>query len=266
MLTYADTAVRLYFICLSAMFGAVFGSFLNCAAYRIARNESFLKGRSKCPDCSHTLGPLDLIPVFSWIFSGGKCRYCGKRVSIRYPLTEIFFALMTVLCFLEADSPVLFFRNFAFGCCLFCLSLVDLEICIIPDGCLIISALAWLVAQPFLGKTLMDALMHVLCGFVFGGALLFISLLFDRILKKESMGGGDIKLFAVMGLYLGFVSSLFSLMLSCVLGLIFALVRRIGAPKGDPHFPFGPAISAATWIMLLYGAPFVDWYLGLMRL
>ena len=90
---------------------------------------------------------------------------------------------------------------------------------------------------------------------------MLFSLVMDKVLQKESMGGGDIKLFAVMGLYLGMAASLFALFLACVLGLVLALVQQ--KQKAQP-IPFGPAIAVATWLMLMYGTPLVDWYLGLL--
>ena len=262
MSIYDSRLILVYFCVVAAALGAVLGSFLNCAAWRIAHGESFLKGRSRCPACGHTLGALDLVPVLSWLFLRGKCRYCGEKVSPRYVLTELFFALVSVLCLLRFDLTVLCLRNYVFLCCLFCLSLVDLESYTIPDGCHLISAGAWLLALPFLRLGWKEIGLHVLAGLVFGGGLLLLSLVMDRILKKESLGGGDVKLFAVVGLYLGFVSSLFSLLLAAVLGLLFVLLRR-GKEENGGQIPFGPSIALASGLMLLYGGPVVDWYLGL---
>lgn len=253
--------ILIYCCCMAAVLGAVFGSFLNCAAWRIAHGESFLKGHSRCPACDHALGPADLIPVLSWVFQRGRCRYCGDKISVRYPLTELFFALVTVLCLLRFDLTILCLRNWIFLCCLFCLALVDLESYIIPDGCLLIAAGAWAAALPFLRPGWGAVGRGVLAGVLFGGGMLLISLVMDKLLKKESLGGGDIKLFAVVGLYLGIIGTLFSVMLACILGLVFAVLR--GAAREGKAIPFGPAISLAAAIMLLYGEGMVNWYLHL---
>lgn len=262
----SDTFFTVYCCVLAAVIGAVLGSFLNCTAWRIAHGESFVKGRSRCPACGHPLGALDLVPVFSWLFLRGKCRYCGTKISARYPLSELAFAAVTVLCLLRfgltAECP----RNMVFFSCLFCLALVDMEVRIIPDGCLITAALAWVVWLPFSELSLAETGLHVLAAVVYGGGLLLISLAADKILGKESLGGGDIKLFAVVGLYLGLTASLFALLLSCILGLVFAFGRKFFPCGQDEHFPFGPAISTASWFMLMYGQPLVDWYLGLLGL
>ena len=106
--------------------------------------------------------------------------------------------------------------------------------------------------------------MHLVAALIFGGGLLILSLVMDRILKRDSLGGGDIKLFFVVGLYLGIAATLFSLLLACVLGLVFAFLRkRIGNSKNE-QIPFGPSIAAAAAVMLLFGDPMVRWYLGLI--
>lgn len=260
MSIYLSPGITVYCCVIAWFFGTVMGSFLNCAAWRIAHKESFLKGRSRCPQCDHKLGALELIPVFSWIFLGGKCKSCKKKIPARYPLTELFFGAVTVLTLLRFDLSVEFLRDFVFICCLFCLSLVDLEICEIPNGTLIIAAAAWLIALPFMSEPLERLKYGLIAGVGFGAALLGLSLIMDRVLKRDSLGGGDIKLFAVVGLYLGIVGTLFGVMLACVLGLLFALVRKL-AVKKQGAFPFGPAISAAAAVMLLYGEGAVRAYL-----
>ena len=262
MSIWESRGLLIYCACVALMLGAVFGSFLNCAAWRIAHGQSFLKGRSVCPDCGHVLGAADLVPVFSWLFLKGRCRYCGKPVPVRYPLTELAFALLTLLCLLRFDLSWLCLRNWIFLCCLFCLSLVDLEAYIIPDGCLLTALAAWLAALPLLRPGWPAVGRAVLAGLLFGGGLLGLSLLMDRVLKKESLGGGDIKLFALVGLYLGLVGTLFTLLLACVAGLLLGLLlRRVGKP-----IPFGPAISLAAAFVLLCGDGMITWYLGLLGL
>ena len=251
-----------YCIAVAAMLGAVAGSFLNCAAWRIVRGESFTRGRSRCPACGHALGAAELVPVVSWLVQKGRCKWCGQKVSIRYPLTELGFALVTVLCLLRFGLTALCLRNFLFLCCLFLLTLTDLEDMIIPDGCHIAAAAAWLAALPFTFTGWGDALKSVLAAVAFGGGLLAVSLVMDRLLGRDSLGGGDIKLFAVVGLYLGFIGSLFALMLACIVGLALqGLLRRRG---GERAFPFGPSIALAAAAMLLYGEPLVRWYRGLL--
>ena len=260
---YDSTAMLVFFCVVSFVFGAVMGSFLNCAAYRIAHNESFIKGRSKCPSCGHELSGLDLVPLFSWLFLRGKCRYCKSRISARYFFAELFFALLTVGCLLRFDLTLLCLRNYVFLCCLFCLSLVDLESYIIPNGCIIISVAVWAAYLPFSGMSWKNIGLSVLAGVVFGGGLLLISLVMDKILKKESLGGGDVKLYFAIGLYLGLIGTMFSLILACILGLLFVLARKVTKKSGE-QIPFGPSIAASAAIMLFCGDFFVNAYLKLI--
>ena len=258
------SAFNFWYSCfVMGVFGAAMGSFLNCAAYRIAHGESFMTGRSRCPNCGHVLGPPDLVPILSWLFLRGKCRHCGAPVAARYFLTECAFCALSILYLLRFDWSVALARNYVFLSCLFCLSLVDLDSFIIPDGCLILSALAWVLALPWMGYALRDIGIFLLSAALYGGGTLALSLVMDRVLRKDSLGGGDIKLFAVMGLYLGPIASLFALILACVLGLLFAWATRRGA--GTP-FPFGPAIAAAIAFTLVFGDNLTAWYAGLIGL
>lgn len=257
---YEYRPMMVFCVILAAALGAVLGSFLNCAAWRIVRGESFIQGRSHCALCGHPLGVPELIPVVSWLAQRGRCKWCGGKISVRYPLTELCFALLTVLCLLRFDLTPLCLRNWLFLCVLFLLTLTDLDDMIIPDGCHIAAVLIWLAFLPFTFTTWRDAGLRLLAGLCFGGGLLAVSLVMDKVMGRDTLGGGDIKLFFVVGLYLGFVGTLFALALACVLGLVFhaALSGRGRA------FPFGPSIAAATALMLLYGEPLVNWYLGLL--
>ena len=259
-------SITIYLSVIAFVLGAVMGSFLNCAAYRISRGESFIKGRSRCPSCGHELSVLDLFPIFSWLLLRGKCRYCKAKVSARYFFTELFFAFLTVGVLLRFDLTFVCLRNYIFICCLFVLSLVDLDIFEIPNGTLLIPAVAYFAAFaaqiPQNGFDWRDLVFHVAAGVGMGVAVLLISLLLDKILKKDSLGGGDVKLLAVVGLYLGAIGSIFALIISCVLGLVMGMIMKKKDAEG--HFPFGPAIAVATVIMLFVGDALVEWYNGLL--
>ena len=263
MSIYEYTPLLIYCSLLAAVLGACLGSFLNCAAWRIVHGESFLKGRSHCTSCGHALGIKDLVPVFSWVFLKGRCRYCGKHVPARYPLTELFFAAVTVLSLLRFDLTVLCLRNYIFLCCLFLLALTDMEGMVIPDGCHIISILAWIGTSFILFEGIKSIFPYILSAVIYGGGLLLISLILDKMLGRESLGGGDIKLFFVAGLYLGPVGTLFTMIAACAAGLLFAGVRSLRGGD-DRAFPFGPWIAGAAAFMLLYGDPLINWYTGLL--
>lgn len=256
MSIYDSNLILIYCCVVAAVFGVCMGSFLNCTALRIAHGEGFVKGRSHCVKCGHDLAAKDLIPILSWVFLKGKCRYCGEKISARYPLAEVVFALLTVACLLRFDLSILCLRNFVLIAVLFVLTLTDIEIMEIPDSCHVIAIVAWVVTAPFLfgGK---EILFHVLAAVVFGGGILCLSLLMDRVMGRDTMGGGDIKLLFVMGLYFGFIGTLFVLIISCITGLIFNLTNK-------RQFPFGPWIAIAAGIMLFAGEPLINWYAGLL--
>lgn len=262
MSIYEDPVILIYFCTLTAIVGAVLGSFLNCAAYRISHGESFVKGRSHCPDCGHVLSALDLVPMLSYLMTKGKCRYCKKKISVRYPLTELFMAAMAVIALLRFDLSLLFVRNLFFGCILFCLSLVDFDIYEIPDGCHIAALAGWLITLPFLEEPWKLLRQGLIGALVLLGSILLLSLLMDKLLGKESMGGGDIKLLFVCGLYLGIVGGMFMLIFACLIGLGFVLL--VGKKNKEGQFPFGPSLAIAAWCMLLFGKSLIEWYLGFL--
>lgn len=257
-LSYLDTTALVYLLVLCVILGLCMGSALNCLAWRIANKKSWTKGKSICPACRHELHTRDLIPLLSYIFSKGKCRYCGENISPRYPLTELGLAVIFVAVFLRYGFTLYTLDIMVLASCLFTLSLIDLDTMTIPDRFLIIPAVCQLVYAYYYGgfASVWYALWH---GLTLGGAVLLISLFMDKVLKKESMGGGDIKLLFVLGLFLDLPECLLLLVFSCVLGLVIALLLR----RSEKAFPFGPALSAGMLLTLMVGAPIVNWYLGL---
>ncbi len=269
---------------------------------RIVRGEGFVKGKSHCMSCSHELSAADLVPVFSYLVHRGRCRYCGEKISVRYPASELGFMLLAVglyvavMCFgfgcdegivgvnpqgqiLSADffigtgftvtRIITFFKYLFLTGCLYVVSLTDLESFEIPDGALIIGAIGWAVftaIELFFGiHNIKWALHHLLAGFVVGAAMLLISVLMDKVLRRDSLGGGDIKLFSLLGLYLGYAGSYELIMLSCILGLVFAGVRRALRKGASKEFPFGPSIALAGYILLIFGDKLTNWYLGFFK-
>lgn len=232
MSIYDSSPILIYCSIIALVLGACLGSFLNCTAIRIARGENFVKGRSHCMHCGHDLSALDLIPVLSWVFLRGRCRYCHEKISPRYVIVEIVFAIVTLACLLRFDLTVLCLRNEIYLCVLLLLSLVDLETMIIPDRCHVIMAAAWVLSAPLLLSG-HEILTHVLAGVIFGGGVLLLSLVMDKVLGRETMGGGDIKLLAVTGLYFGIVGTLLVLILSCIIGLVFNILHRGNRAAGS---------------------------------
>lgn len=253
MTIYSTKFLFIYTSIIVFILGLVFGSFLNCFASRYVAHIPIYKGRSKCDNCNKELEFLDLIPVVSWLMSKGKCRHCGTKISIRYPLTELFVGIGYLLILYKFDLSIKTIVYLVLFSCLFVLSLVDLEIYEIPDSCIVIPIVGWIILNIF-EKNWLDGLLG---GLIIAGSILLISLVMDKVLKKESLGGGDIKLLFVTGLYLGLVGNLFNIILACILGIFFIIARK------EKMIPFGPSISLACMIMLLYGTKLIDLYLGL---
>ena len=261
MFAYLPTHIVVYLYVLAAVLGAVLGSGLNCLSYRLAREQKWTGSqRSVCVHCGHVLAPKDLIPVLSFLFLKGKCRYCGKRLSARYVCTELLLALIFVSILWRFGLTFHTLCVLVLMCCLFCLSLVDLDIQIIPDRFLVIPALVRGLELVVSGGV-SGLLRGILPGLIFGGGLLALSLIMDKILKKDTMGGGDIKLLAVLGMFFTIPECLLLLMIACVVGIAMAAVLM--KVDSETPFPFGPALAIAAWITMLFGNGLVSWYLGL---
>jgi len=246
---------------MAVVLGLVMGSFLNCLAWRLVHGESVLKGRSHCAVCGHVLGPADLVPLLSWLLLRGRCRYCGGAVSPRYPLTELLcaalYATLTWRYGVCADS----LRFLLLFSLLLAASLVDWEAGWVPDRLLAAGAAGWALLLPLEGEPL-----KTLARGLTGAAALFVPLLLlvlaaDRVLGRESMGGGDLKLFALLGLYFGWAQGLLLVILSCLTGLAAAAAAGKAGP-GKP-FPFVPAMAAAAWLTAMWGEPVIGWYTSL---
>jgi leader peptidase (prepilin peptidase)/N-methyltransferase len=252
--------LQIYGCVLSFVLGTVFGSFINCMAWRMVHGESVLNGRSHCAVCNHALSAGDLIPVFSYFALRGRCRYCHEKISFRYTAAELVlggaFLLVFVRFGLHTDTIICM----ALSALLLGLSLVDLDTLEIPDRFPALIAVIWAVALLPGGHPVPELKSGVIGAVVIGGGVLLIDLIFERVRKTEGMGGGDVKLFFVLALYFGVWIGLFHLILSCVIGLV------IIALTGRRKIPFGPAISIAAYICLLWGKPLLNWYLGLLGL
>lgn len=259
---YLSPAVTACLVVMTAITGVCLGSFLNCWAWRLAHGESIVKGRSHCAVCKHTLGFLDLVPVFNYIFLRGKCRYCGEKISPRYLLTELLTALTLICLLFRYDFSVDFARFAILLCLLIVVALVDLETQIIPDRLIIAGIAVFLVFTLFQADKPGYLLWGIVGGFSIALPLLLLVLLADKVLKRETMGGGDIKLIFMIGLFFDWKINLFHIILSCVAGLALAVV--LVKAKPNTPFPFGPAICIAAFICMLCGEQFVSWYFGLL--
>ena len=255
---HISPGITIYILTITFILGCCLGSFADCAAGRLLSGESVIAGRSHCDHCGHVLGVLDLIPLFSWLFLKGRCRYCGTKIPAESFFVELISGIACCMVVFRYDVSIMSLRGILLIVVLMILSLTDLRGWIIPDWLQIIGCVIFLVTALFLPDPAHRILGGLVYGVVLSGGMLLVSLAFDKITGKESLGGGDIKLFFMTGLYLDSAwEILFYLILSCLFGLLFASFRK------EKRVPFGPSIAAACFIMILYGKTLTGWYIGL---
>lgn len=246
--------------CFAFIFGAVIGSFLNVCIFRLPAETSIVKPSSRCPYCRHPIRYYDNIPIISYILLGGKCRDCGGKISWRYPLVELITGLLSLLLFIKFGLTLKFLAFFIFTAVLIVITFIDLDHQIIPDVLSLPGIPIFFLAAVFIVKlTWMEALLGLLIG---GGVLLTIALVYELISKREGMGGGDIKLLAMIGGFLGWKSLIFLLLFSSFSGAIIGVAAMI-IKKQDTKYavPFGPFLSAAAVAYIFAGDAFMKFLL-----
>ncbi|MGL6009063.1 MAG: prepilin peptidase [Culicoidibacterales bacterium] len=242
--------------------GAVFGSFFHVVGYRYLKGMDFINGRSQCPTCETQLQALDLAPVLSYLFVRGKCRHCGVKIPIIYWLAEIAMGLLFVL-------PVVIFGYegfltgqiifaWLFSTMLFTITVTDIYEQLIPDKILLFFGVLLIITSYFVeGFSFIDGFIGAAVGF---GLLYMIGTLGRLYYKQDALGGGDVKLYAVIGYVLGWQVTIFSLFIAAVFALIGAMATR---QKKGMIMPFGPFIALAAIVCFYSGAQLLAWYWGM---
>ena len=250
---------NLAFVAAGAMcllLGLVVGSFLNVCIWRLPREESIVRPGSHCPVCSTALGARDLVPVLSWIFLRGKCRYCGAKISPRYPAVELLTGVLFVWCFLRFGLSPQLAPALVFSAFMVAITFIDLDHQIILDGMLALLAAAGLGLGLWLGQ---PGFVDMLIGAGVGGGLLLVL----AVISGGGMGGGDVKFAAALGFWLGWPGILLCLLISFVAGGAISLFLLLAKLRGRKDFiPFGPFIALGAWVALLYGREILSWYWG----
>lgn len=242
--------------CFVFIFGAAIGSFLNVCIFRLPAKTSIVKPRSRCPYCQHPIRSGDNIPLISFILLHGKCRDCGGKISWRYPLVEFITAVLALLLFLKFGLTLKFLTFFIFTAVLIVITFIDLDHQIIPDIITLPGIPIFFLLAIFVVKIpWMEALIGLLIG---GGVLFAIAFVYEFLTKREGMGGGDIKLLAMIGGFLGWKSLIFVLLLSSFSGAVVGIAAMI-IKKQDMKYavPFGPFLSAAAVAYLFWGDAFM---------
>jgi leader peptidase (prepilin peptidase) / N-methyltransferase len=240
----------------SALAGLLIGSFLNVVAYRLPRGESLVHPRSRCPSCGTQLRAIDNVPVVSWLVLRGRCAHCGAPVSARYPLVEAGTGILYALVVATQDDAVRIVLGLLLVTVLVPITLIDLDYRIIPNKITLLAAVAALVAIAALDSDfLVEAIVSAAAG---GGFFLVAAILYPR-----GMGMGDVKLAAVLGLYLGrsvAPAILIALLTGVAVGA--AIIARKGAVEGrKTAVPFGPFLALGGMVAFFVGDALVDAYL-----
>ncbi|WP_421120213.1 prepilin peptidase [Aquihabitans daechungensis] len=252
---------------LLALFGLAIGSFLNVVIVRVPSNESLLRPPSKCPLCEHEIQPRDNIPIVSWLLLKGKCRHCSEPIPAGYPLVEAANMVLWILAGIRFGVSAEVVPYALLFSVLLALSVIDLELYILPNKITYPSILVSLVAIPLLSVVATDdpaaAMLGAAIGAIgFAGFLLVLLLAWELLLRKEGMGMGDVKLAILLGLWIGYINPLlclFALIASSVIGLIVGIgilvVRRESRP-----FPFGPWLALGSILVILFSSPILGIY------
>jgi leader peptidase (prepilin peptidase)/N-methyltransferase len=250
--------------------GALIGSFLNVCIYRIPQGLSIVRPSSRCTSCGTPIKFYDNIPILSYMLLMGKCRYCKARFSIRYPLVELLnaFLYIVVLSRFGFESPWVLSVYCLFVSTLIVIIFIDIDHQIIPDGitlpgiplALIVGSL--ILPDPFFRADLLgwkSSLIGVIAG---GGSFYLIAVIGKMALKKDAMGGGDIKMMAMVGGLLGWKGIILTTFLGSLLGSVIGVSLIIFKGKQwGAKIPFGPYLAAGALISLFYGQDILNWYM-----
>jgi leader peptidase (prepilin peptidase)/N-methyltransferase len=267
-MTLPDTFIYISLFC----FGAVVGSFLNVCIHRIPASRSIVSPPSACPECSSPIRFYDNIPIFSYIVLGGRCRVCNAPISPRYPLVEALTAAMTVLLYLRFSFSTEFVVFFVFTAALVVITFIDLTHRIIPDvislpGIPAALAASVVLALPGGFEGVLTGLSNSVIGILVGGGVLFfVAWGYYLATGKEGMGGGDIKLLAMIGALLGWKGVLFTLFIGSLAGAFVGGVLMLFFGKDRRYaVPFGPFLALGALVYLFSGEAVIEWYLFSVR-
>lgn len=236
------------------LYGIVIGSFLNVCIYRIPKQENIAKVRSHCMQCDHQLKWYELIPLFSYLLQGGKCRVCKTKISVQYPLIEGANGILYVFIFMINGINVDSLLYCLLTSTLLVLSVIDFRTYEIPIGInyfiLVLGVLRTVLHNAHWAD-------HVI-GFFAVSVVLYIIIIAT---KGRGIGGGDMKMMAVCGLFLGWKGIILAFLLGCIIGSVVHVIR-MRVTKCDHVLALGPYLSIGVFISMLWGAQWISWYFG----
>lgn len=246
-------------VLVAALFGSVIGSFLNVLIVRLPRDESIVSPRSRCTKCGHPIAWYDNIPILSWVLLRGRCRYCGQGISVQYPLIEGAVAALWGAAAWYYGVGLLALSAAVFGTLLLGIAVTDARHYLIPDeytwgGLVLGLVLAW--------QDGLSGFWQAILGAGVGFALLYlIGWAGERVFKEEAMGGGDIKMMAMVGAYVGWQGVLITLFGGALLGTLVFLPLSLRRRR---LVPFGVFLAAAAALSFVWKDALIGWYAGML--
>ena len=242
-----------------AVLGACVGSFLNVVIYRVPKGMSIVRPASRCPQCRKALRPCQNVPLLSWIALRGKCHWCKAPIPVRYPLVEALTAVLFAVAGVTASGPLALALALAFVAAMIAITFIDLDHMIIPDSITIPGTILGVVAA-FTG-VLVDPLQAVLGIAVGAGGLWAVAVAYRAATGRDGLGGGDIKLLAMVGAFLGPSGAFLTIMIGSVAGTLFAAVfmLRSGSSR-TAELPFGTFLAPGALLVLFLGGKIVTAY------
>ena len=244
-----------FYIFIFFLFGLIFGSFANVCIYRMPRDLSIIKPNSHCTSCNKFIKWYDNIPIISYILLRGKCRNCGSKISVRYPLVEFFCGLLFISIYLLYGLSYIVVPFCLFVFFLLVVTAIDFDFQIIPDEISFMLMIVGILSSSFnfiLGDTIWQRVLNSFLGlFAGGGFLIAVAFVGKLIFKKDAMGGGDIKMMAGVGAFIGWQQVLFAIFIASFLGSIVGislmLLKKIGRKQ---EMPFGPYLALGSYLTL----------------
>ncbi len=247
------------------LLGICVGSFLNVCIFRLPSEDSITNPpRSVCPHCRNSIPFYDNIPLFSYFWLRGKCRSCGGKISFRYPMVELMGGIFALAIFRHYGFSLPALIYFVLICSLVVITFIDLDYGIIPDVITLPGIPIGLAASLVLPSiSIFNALLGILAG---GGTLFMVAWIYSLITGKEGMGGGDIKLLAMLGPFLGWKGVFFTIFAASVVGMLAGIIEMIRHREGMKlAIPFGPFISIGAILYIFYGPGLMTWYWNFIR-
>ena len=250
-------------VLIAGVMGLIVGSFLNVVIYRLPLGQSLATPRSRCRNCGYTLQWFDNIPVFSWLYLGGRCRQCGAAVSIQYPAVELITAVLFMLVIMFTPPGPLIASRLLLVCVLIALFGIDLEHQILPNVITLPGIAAGVLFSLIAPPGWKEALLGALLG---GGILYAIAWGYYLWRREEGMGMGDVKMLAMIGAFLGWKAVLVTLVLSSLAGSVIGLAMMAAQRTTMKYaLPFGTFLALGAVIAMFVGDPLVAWYSGFLQ-